>query len=102
MKYKEPRVGRYLIYGLLDPSELCLCYVGKTHKRREIRLNEHIENALNGSTSPVHMWIRDLIASGLVPVPEVFVIRRVTSDSSWQEAEKEEIERWRNWPALEL
>lgn len=58
MRYKEPRVGRYLIYGLLDPYELCLRYVGKTHKRREIRLKEHIEDALSGSTSPVHQWIR--------------------------------------------
>jgi len=100
MKYKEPRVRRYLIYGLLDPRELCLRYVGKTHKRWEIRLKEHIEDALSGSTSPVHKWIREIIAYGIEP--EVFVIRRVTPDVSWQDAEKEEINRWRNWPVYEL
>lgn len=41
----QPRVGRHLIYGLLDPRDLALRYVGKTHMRREHRLARHIERA---------------------------------------------------------
>jgi hypothetical protein len=96
MKRAEPLVGRYLIYGLIDPRDLCLRYIGKTHKRREIRLAEHIEEALSGGSRPVHLWIREVIALGIHP--EVFVLQRVAPDSSWEQAEKEEIERWRNWP----
>ena len=45
MKNMKTRVGRYLIYGLLDPRNKTLRYIGKTHKRREWRLGEHIELA---------------------------------------------------------
>ena len=96
MKRKEPRVGRYLIYGLLDPRDRCLRYIGKTHKRREIRLAEHIEDAMMGGSRPVHLWIREVISAGIQP--EVFVLQHVTPESSWGDAEKQAIERWRNWP----
>lgn len=95
VKSREPRVGRYLIYGLLDPRDNCLRYVEKTHKRREWRLAEHIESALGGSATPVHVWIQELLENGLEPL--VFVIRKVPADASWQDAERQEIKRWRNW-----
>lgn len=97
---KGPRVGRYLIYGLMDPRDRCLCYVGKTHKRRELRLAEHIERALDGSTAPVHQWIRELTVLGLSP--EVFVLERVPPDLEWGEAERRLIKQWRDWPNEKL
>jgi len=97
---QEPRVGRYLIYGLIDPRNSCLRYVGKTHKRREIRLAEHVEDAAEGGSRPVHEWIRDLLASGCKP--EIFVLARVSANSDWASAEKLAIARWREWPEQQL
>lgn len=57
---EKPRVGRVLVYGLLDPRDATLRYVGKTHKRREVRLAEHLERAAEGSALPVHRWVREL------------------------------------------
>lgn len=94
---KATRVGRYLIYGLIDPRDRCLFYVGKTHKRREIRLAEHIEDAEMGETAPVYFKIREILESGYHA--EVFVLKRIGPDASWQDAEMEEIHRWRNWLA---
>jgi hypothetical protein len=88
-----PRVGRWLIYGLLDPRENTLFYVGKTHKRREIRLQEHIEHALEGANTPVHRRIRLILAAG--HSPEVFVLVRVPPDGSWQNEERCQIKLWR-------
>lgn len=50
-----PRVGRYLIYGLIDPRDSSLRYVGKTHKRRERRLAEHVARAVEGRSEPVYI-----------------------------------------------
>lgn len=100
MTYREPRVGRYLIYGLLDPRDNCLRYVGKTHKLREWRLAEHIENAKNGGTQPVYTWIRNLLAHDFEPI--IFVIRKIPPKLSWREAERQEINKWRNWKQEDL
>lgn len=95
MSYKEPHVGRYLIYGLLDPRNNSLRYVGKTHKRRENRLADHIEDTIEGSTAPVHNWIRELLNLNLEP--KVFVLKRLEASENWREGEKREISRWFNW-----
>lgn len=91
---KETRVGRWLIYGLVEKSTGCLFYVGKTHKRREHRLREHIEAATEGSSYPVHQHIRRIVAAG--EVPEIFVIERAEPTDSWQAVEKLQIQHWRN------
>ena len=95
-----PRVGRYLIYGLLDPRDDSLRYVGKTHKRREIRLREHAEHALSGRPGPVFDWIRELQGEGVRPV--IFVLERLAPTDDWREAERAAIARWRAWPCSEL
>lgn len=100
MSYKEPHVGRYLIYGLLDPRDNSLRYIGKTHKRRENRLADHIEDTLEGSTAPVHVWIRELLELDLTP--NVFVLKRLEASNNWREGEKREISRWFNWPEENL
>ena len=94
------RASRYLIYGLLDPRDASLRYVGKTHMRREHRLERHVESALEGASAPVSQWIRELHGVGLDPV--VFVIERIPGDADWREAEVNAIRRWHAWPESEL
>ena len=100
MTARGPRVGRYLIYGLLDPRDLALRYVGKTHLRRELRLARHVEAALEGRSAPVSQWIRELDAAGLRP--RIFVLRRVPPEEDWRRAEREAIDAWRAWPSGDL
>lgn len=85
-------VGRHLIYGMLDPRDLSLHYIGKTHKRREWRLQEHIEHAQEGVERKVYDWIRSLLQSGIEP--EIFVWRRIPADTDWRQAEKDAIAFW--------
>jgi hypothetical protein len=92
----RPRVGRYLIYGLIDPRDRCLRYIGKTHKRRELRLAEHIGLATEGRGAPVYEWIRSLLGESLEP--EIFVLERVAPGGDWASAEQSAISRWRGWP----
>jgi len=90
----DVRPSRFLIYGLIDPRDRCLRYVGKTHKRREIRLSEHIEAAREGQSSRVYRWIRGLLKLDLVP--EIFVLERVPGTDDWGEAERRNIAFWRD------
>ena len=69
------RPSRHLIYGLLDPRDSCLKYIGKTHKRRELRLKEHNIEAEEGNTRPVYVWLRELTSSNVHPT--IFVLDRV-------------------------
>ncbi len=87
------RVGRYLIYGLVDPSNRALRYIGKTHKRREWRLDEHIKHAIENDKRPVYDWIRELLKAEMVP--EIFVWKKISADDNWREAEKEAIAFWK-------
>jgi len=87
------KVGRYLIYGLIDPRDRSLRYIGKTHKRREWRLAEHIACAIENDERPVYHWIRELLEIDMEP--EIFVLKKISPDSSWREAEKEAIAYWK-------
>ncbi len=87
-----PRVGRYLIYGLLDPRDDSLRYIGKTHKRREWRLAEHVELARENDQRPVYRWIRELLSKNLNPI--IFVWSRIPAEDDWREAEKDSILFW--------
>lgn len=88
------RVGRYLIYGLIDPRDRGLRYIGKTHKRREWRLKEHIELANENDSRPVYIWIRELLSIGMEP--EIFVLERISADSDWRLSERNMISFWKN------
>jgi hypothetical protein len=88
------RVGRYLIYGLIDPTNRCLRYIGKTHKRREWRLAEHIENAKDETERSVYNWIKELLKKGVEP--EIFVIEKIAPEQDWRIAEKRNIAFWKN------
>ena len=86
--------SRYHIYGLLDPRDQSLCYIGKTHKRREIRLREHIQAAMDGRKAPVYVWIRELLEANLQP--SIFVLEKLPGGSDWREAEQRHIAQWRS------
>ena len=88
------RVGRWLIYGIIDERTNNLIYVGKTHKRREIRLREHIEHALEGARTPLHVRIREILVEGCQP--SIFVLARVPPTGSWKNEERFQITKWRN------
>ena len=88
------RPSRFLIYGLVDPRDRCLRYIGKTHKRRELRLQEHLEAARGGKTTYVYNWIRELLESDRLP--EIFVVERVSGGCSWEEAERCQIRFWKD------
>ena len=88
------RPSRFLIYGLIDPRDRCLRYVGKTHKRREIRLQEHIAAAKEGERSHLYNWLRGLLKEK--KEPEIFVLERVPGSDSWEEAERRQIALWRD------
>lgn len=97
---QHPTVGRYLIYSLLDPRDQSLRYIGKTHLRREVRLERHIQQATTGATAPVSQWIRELMSADLRP--HIFVLRRIDPQQNWRQAERDMIARWRSWPSNEL
>ena len=86
-------VGRYLIYGLIDPRDRSLKYIGKTHKRREWRLAEHIKHAVENDKRPVYNWLRELLEVNVEP--EIFVWKRISATDNWREAEKEAIAFWK-------
>ena len=92
--------GRYLIFGLIDSRNGYLRYVGKTHKRREVRLLEHIEAAEEGRGSPVYDWIREVLGAGCKP--EIFILERVPGEGDWREAERRQIAFWRNPGAIQF
>ncbi len=96
----QPKVGRWLIYGIIDPDSGTLIYIGKTHKRREPRLREHVESSLAGSSAPIHVRIRQLISLGRAP--EVFVLKCVEPNGSWPEQERQEIAFWRSMSPEDL
>jgi hypothetical protein len=48
------------IYGLIDPRDYKVRYVGRTTQRMDKRLTAHLGQAQRGNPSPVYEWIRSL------------------------------------------
>lgn len=71
----------YTIYGLCDPRDQQLRYIGVTKKGIEQRLKEHI---VTNDKTHRSFWVRNLRDAGLTPEP--FEIEKV--EKSWQESEK--------------
>lgn len=73
------------IYGLFDPGNLSLRYIGKTDNIG-FRLDGHIRRARhrNGNNRYKDNWIRQLLSEGLEPAIEV--LEECTEDN-WQEVE---------------
>jgi hypothetical protein len=73
-----------IIYGLVDPRNQELRYVGKTIQPLENRLRLHIGDARKIKRRHVCSWIKQLMANGLEP--EIFEIDRAGDD--WSEREQ--------------
>ncbi|AMX93637.1 MULTISPECIES: NUMOD3 domain-containing DNA-binding protein [Mesorhizobium] len=74
------------IYGLIDPRDGQLRYVGKTKNSLKSRLLAHVSDVRRGRTYiPRHKWLCDLLLAG--EFPEIVELDRVASDA-WQEAEQ--------------
>jgi hypothetical protein len=73
-----------IIYGLVDPRNNQLRYVGKTIQPLEDRLRLHVNDAQKIRRRHVCTWIRSLQREGFRP--EIFEIERVGDD--WVEQEK--------------
>lgn len=52
---------RYYVYGLIDPRDYRVRYVGRTSQRMDKRLEQHIGAAQRGAKSPVYRWLRELL-----------------------------------------
>lgn len=55
------------IYVLTEPGSNNVRYVGKTAKKLEVRLRQHITHAKAGFIGHRDSWIRKLLAEGLLP-----------------------------------
>lgn len=73
------------IYGLFDPRDGQLKYIGKTKGTLHGRLSGHINEVARGRTYlPRQKWLEGLLASNLKP--EIELLEEVTVD--WQSAEQ--------------
>ncbi|MHB1086139.1 MAG: NUMOD3 domain-containing DNA-binding protein [Minisyncoccota bacterium] len=74
------------IYGLADPRDGCVRYVGKTKGALRTRRNAHVSDVKRGRTFiPRHRWLKSLLDAGITP--EIIEIDIVSTDG-WQEAEQ--------------
>ena len=72
------------IYGLIDPRDGQLRYIGATRNSLKARLSVHLSSAKGGGKSPRVRWLQGLMRDGLRP--EIFTIEVV---DGLQEAEAE-------------
>jgi len=80
------------IYGLYDPRDGVIRYVGKTMAYRS-RLRQHISAARKGKTYHVYCWIRKLLREQIRP--EIRLIETVVPGGDWVAAERRLIAQYR-------
>jgi group I intron endonuclease len=87
--------GSFIIYGLIDPRNGQLRYVGKTERTLRQRLYSHLSKSRSEAPKTyVNKWIRSILLAGLEPEVEVL---EVCSDSAeLNEAEQWHIAYWRS------
>jgi hypothetical protein len=73
------------IYGLIDPRNGHLRYVGRTKQGFALRLSAHIRRAREASDRHVHSWIRGVLLAGMKP--EIIPLEQSDADG-WVEAEQ--------------
>lgn len=82
----------FTVYGLIDPRNGELRYVGKTKLSPEARLQKHIGDSVRRRTHRDN-WIRSVIADGLRP--EAFAIERHETEGAAFGAERDLISYFR-------
>lgn len=73
------------IYGLYDPKDRQLRYIGKTKHLLSTRLSQHISEAVKHGKTHRHKWINKLLNEGVRP--SIKLLEKIT-ESEWEEAEK--------------
>lgn len=53
------QIQNYIIYGLVDPATKRVFYIGSTTKSLWLRRAAHMKDVYQGSTLPVHIYIRE-------------------------------------------
>lgn len=86
------------IYGLKDPRDGAIHYVGKSN-RPNYRLQQHMKD--KASNPGKASWLGELEAGGLVPT---VVILEETDEGDWPEAERRWIAKGRSegWPLTNI
>ena len=72
----KPRTTHGVVYGLVDPRNGVVRYVGKTVKALCARFTGHTKSARDGGTTYKDRWIRSLFADGLSPIPAILLVAR--------------------------
>ena len=80
------------IYGLTDPSDGSVRYIGKSNDRIR-RFKDHLFNAFKGN-APVYAWIRKLRKLGLQP--GLVVLKELKPDEDWKSEERRLISEYRS------
>jgi hypothetical protein len=74
----------YVIYGLVDPRDEMVRYVGFTAQSLQVRLTEHLSESRRGAAGK-GAWIRELVSAGLQPrIAQL----ELTARNTWQERER--------------
>lgn len=82
------------IYGLWDPRDYQLRYIGKTKDAPQKRLKAHIQEAKFGGNNHKNNWIKQLLLEGLEPSLEIL---EECTDETWEQSEKDWIAECKNF-----
>lgn len=78
----------FSVYGLFDPRDGQLRYVGLHQGRLQKRLNEHLCKARKGVKLYVYDWMRSVLKEGLEPEIEILQtcdsIEEMRESETWQ------------------
>lgn len=73
------------IYGLFDPRNYQLRYIGKTKHTMGIRISQHIHEAKKDNKTHKDKWIQSLLRDGIKPS---FEILEECTEENWEEIEQ--------------
>jgi hypothetical protein len=79
------KLATYTIYGLVDPHNHEVRYVGQTRNAAEARLENHLLCAETGVQHPVYDWIRSLAPAQ----PILIVLQRIEESPQILNAKRE-------------
>lgn len=85
---EDEQATAIIIYGLLDPADGVIRYVGRTKQRPNIRLNQHMDIARRSKfNNPRVEWIREVIKSGRQPKIKILELtckeNQVSKEREW-------------------
>lgn len=90
MSFYDNEKYEHFVYGLVDPVDGVIKYVGATMDT-ESRLSVHLSEARTGRTGKKNAWVRSLLRRG--KIPRVKVLHRIVGRSKALKKEREVIIR---------